>query len=98
MQKQKRYHIVVKVKIERFINGTADLFETDNFTIEADVADRLAVYRTLMAEFGRCYGAIPMGYKFGKRIVFADNTKGFEYATVKIIQGATAAKGFTLTD
>ena len=93
-----KHHIIVNVEAERYVNGQLEPIELDNYTIEADVVDRRNVYYTLMREFGRCYGAIPMGYKFGQREKYADGTTGFLYSTVTIISGASAAKGFQLTD
>lgn len=95
---QPKHHIIVNVKTERWIKGQFGPIELDNYTIEANVIDRRNVYYTLMREFGRCYGAIPMGYKFGKREKYADGTVGFLYSTVTIISGASAAKGFQLSD
>jgi len=91
------HHIIVNVSVVRYVEGLAEFWDIEEYEIEADVTCRGNTYRTLMKEFGRCYGAIPMGYRFGKRIEYADGTKGFEYATVTIIEGAKNATGFVLT-
>jgi hypothetical protein len=94
----KRFHIVVNVHLERYVKGISEVFDMFDYTVEHDVESRRSTYLTLVKEFGRCFGSIPMGYKFGKKIKWDDGTEGFEYSRVTIISGATYAPGFVLKE
>ena len=91
------YQIEVKVELVRIVKGETEHKETLNYRIKSmEVLDRLDVFLTLLREFGRCSGGIPMGYKFFKNIKYDDGTTGTEYATCTIVKGAKPAAGFVL--
>lgn len=91
------YHIKLQIRGERYYNGQDKPFDRVAYEVEADVKNKRSVFHTLMKEFGRCYGRVDMGYKFGKKEIYADGSESFLYTTVLIIDGAKPEGKFILS-